>query len=94
MTMRLTSTSGAVTPFSNEGKIKRKTTNKDAAACISRQLQLMPVTPPAPYRLGSATRISSTRFAIPSLRRTGLRTSGDENFPLITASRGDWSASA
>jgi hypothetical protein len=36
----------------------------------------MPVTTPAPYRLGSATRTSSTRFAIPSLRRTGSRTSG------------------
>jgi hypothetical protein len=30
----------------------------------------------APYRLGSATRTSSTRFVIPSLRRTGSRTSG------------------
>jgi hypothetical protein len=29
-----------------------------------------------PYRLGSATRISSTRFAIPSLRRIGSRTFG------------------
>src|SRR5258705_8687342 len=36
----------------------------------------MPVTTPARYRLGSATRTSSTRFAIPSLRRTGSRTSG------------------
>jgi hypothetical protein len=31
---------------------------------------------PAPYRLGSATRTSSTRFVIPSSRRTGSRTSG------------------
>ena len=36
----------------------------------------MPVTTPAPCRPGSATRTSSTRFAIPSLRRTGSGTSG------------------
>ena len=36
----------------------------------------MPVTTPAHCRLGSATRTSSTRFATPSLRRIGSRTSG------------------
>src|SRR5215471_21675866 len=36
----------------------------------------MPVTTPAPYRLGSATRTSSTRFAILSWYLIGSRSSG------------------
>src|SRR5262249_61337835 len=39
-----------------------------------------PATTHGRYRLGSATRTSSTRCAIPSWRRIDLRTSGDENF--------------
>jgi hypothetical protein len=53
------------------------TATRHAAARAQLDL-LMPVTTPARYRLGSATRTSSTRFAISSLRRTGSRTSGAE----------------